>query len=332
MSALKTLAFAASLLFMTLVDRAIALTVNPFAPIHDFWTAPTEIEVAYFRAQKLVESIQKRKAIGKFDVIQASTCRKTLVLSEFLNRSDLAPTQKRITPSEMAPRLSLPAETASDLFQLIELSTVGSAILKRFLTRYPYELKLEMKEPGAIRQQKVNAFAIYDPIKKTIWIDKQAPRGIVAFVLLHEIVHALDRDAANAVRKLVPIRDNLNRDLRQLVNSTASKRRKARDQLVETDFIPQDLQRLAERRTLYDQMLTIEIYRAERFAYDAAYDVWRDLARLFPSYYRKEPFYYDDDHIVRLNRLNAAYVEKFRQGLCTVYKNDQWARTPSNTP
>ncbi len=301
---------------------------GPYAPIFSQWATPSREEVGSYKTLKFIDGAQRSAPLGQYEKVFASTCRNNLVLSDFLDEAEL----KRVTPPEPVD-LSAPVTQPLDAFRAIRATVLGRAILKKFMPKYGTEIKVEMTDPRAIKEDsRSSALAFYDPLRKLIRIEKDAEIGMVAFVLLHEIVHSLDRDYGNAVAKHMKLYETFYAEVDRVSGLAATRFRKRPDQLAQSDFQPEELARLARLKLAMEQIQDIQIFRAERFAYDASYDVWKQLSDLFPGYYKKKPsravagegfdlkgppVFYSDDDVVRINNLNPTYIRKFREGKCT---------------
>lgn len=315
------------------LPSAAAENAGPYAPIFPRYESPSEDEVDVFNARKFVSNVARSRHLTDADKVVASTCRRTIVLSEFLDQDEL---KRPLGPPEIKD-LSAPVRSPLDAFKAIRSTSLGKAILKRFFPKYGTEIKLEMSAPSAIRaESQSSALAFYDPSRRLIRIEREAEVGTVAFVLLHEIIHALDRDYDSALKKQTQLREAFDEEVGRVAGETASRYRKPRGQLAQSDFLPAELTRLARLRLALDQMQDIQVFRAERYAYDASFDVWKELAERFPDYYKAkqgrelagrinlkgEPIFYDDDHIVRINNLNPVYVRKYKEGKCLPWSGD----------
>ncbi len=302
---------------------------GPYAPIFSQWESPSREEVGAYKTRKFIESAERSLLLGPSDTVSASTCRRTLVLSEFLDEAEL----KRPAPPAEAVVLAAPVTQPLDAFRAIRATTLGRAILKKFLPKYGTEIKVEMSDTRSIRDESQSAaLAFYDPVRRLIRIQRDVEVGMVAFVLLHEIIHSLDRDYGNAIQKQSKVREAFDAEVDRVAGLAATKFRKRPDQLAQSDIPPEDLQRLSKLKRSMDQMQDIQIFRAERFAYDASYDIWKQLAQMYPDYYKGrqgrdlageakinlkgEPVFYDDDHIVHINNLNPVYIQKYKEGRC----------------
>lgn len=302
--------------------------LGPYAPIFSQWVGPSREEVGSYKTRKFIDNALRSHLLKASDIVYASTCRNTLVLSEFLDEAEL---KRQAEPEPVV--LSAPVTQPLDVFKAIRATVLGRAILKKFLPKYGTEIKVEMTDSSTIREEsKSSALAYYDPLRRLIRIEKDVEIGMVAFVLLHEIVHALDRDYGSAVTKHARIHDAFDAEVDRVASLAATRYRKRPDQLAQSDFNPDELERLARLKLAMDQIQDIQIFRAERFAYDASFDVWKQLATLYPDYYKPKgtrevagapmlnlkgpPVFYSDEDVVRINNLNPAYIRKFREGKC----------------
>jgi hypothetical protein len=316
-------------LWIALPNGARADVLGPYAPIVSQWVSPSREEVGAYKTRKFVDNVARSLLLGPGDSVYASTCRRTLVLAEFLDEAEL----KRPAPPAEALVLSSPVTQPLDVFKAIRATGLGRAILKKFLPKYGTEIKVEMSDNRTIRSEsESSALAFYDPVRRLIRIEKDVEIGMVSFVLLHEIIHALDRDYGLAIQKQGKVREAFDLEVERVAGLAATKYRKRPDQLAQSDIPPEDLDRLGRLKLAMDQMQDIQIFRAERFAYDASYDVWKQLAQLYPDYYKGksgrdvagearinlkgDPVFYDDDHIVRINNLNPVFIRKYKEGKC----------------
>lgn len=313
---------------------------GPYAPIFPNWTTPSREEIGAYKTRKFIENASRSRPLTTADWVAASTCRRTLVLSEFLDEAEL----KLPDPTPEPFTLSGPVTVPLDAFRAIRATTLGRAILKKFMPKYGTDIRVEMSDPQVIREESQStALAFYDPLRKLIRIERNAEIGTVAFVLLHEMIHALDQDYGMAIRKQAQLKETYEAEVDRVAGLAATKYRKRPDQLSQSDIPPEDIIRLARLKQAMDQMQDIQIFRAERYAYDASYDVWKQLAQIFPDYYRNppgrdlagqnrinlkgEPVFYDDDHIVRINNLNPVFIRKYKEGKCK-----PWSGSLSSLP
>ncbi len=312
-----------------MVVSARADIPGPYAPLHSPWTSPSQEEVGAYKLQKLIQQEERAWVQGPEEPVSASTCRRNLVLAEFLDEAELKRPPAPTEPLSLSAAVTQPL----DVFRVIRATTLGRAILKKFLPKYGTEIKVEMSDAATIRNEsQSSALAFYDPTRRLIRIEKNVEVGMVAFVLLHEIVHSLDGDYGNAIQKQATVEGAFEKEMERVTGLANAKHPKYPDRLAKSDLPSEDLQRLVRMKRAMDQMHDIQIFRAERFAYDASYDIWKQLGQIFPKYYKGSqgrevagkvrinlkgsPVFYDDAHIVSINGLNPAYIQKYKDGKC----------------
>jgi hypothetical protein len=316
-----------SLFVLTLfsVRPSIAFEVNPFTPQTNYWTPETETVAGFDKALRLASRVTENMAY-RIKKVHASTCRQTLVLSEFMDTAELSRPSSPASP-KIANSLKTPAHSVSELFEIIQTTVIGRAILKKFLKSFGYENKIEFhtaKEISQISKQAIGvpALAFYAPMRKAIWIDRNAERGQVAYVLLHEIVHALDRDYDLAVSKLAPLTKHVGYLVMRVTRRTSERTRKAFDQLTELDFTNDDINLIAKKLLLLAELQSVQVFRTERFAYDASYDVQKELSKLYPRYYTGPFRQPNDDGIIRVNALFKRFVDLYKDNQCELVQSE----------
>lgn len=312
-----------TLIFFGLL-ASTALGEGYYTPQGGFWRAPSQEEVGYYKARKTISVLQRSLQFTPDSTVYASTCRQTLVLSDFLDRKELTPRktdgQPVVPPASMG---QLPTGMAQ-LFKVIQGTVLGRAVLKKFMPKYGFDVKVTFEDSTKIRQAaRSSTLAYFNPLTREIRVYKSGELGKTAFVLLHEIIHALDSDYRRAVDKQQRLRAQFERELGQLVRSTSTRLGKPKDNLLQVDFPPAELQRLAWMKNVIEEMDMIQIFRAERFAYDASYDVWKELSRIYPAFYRRfPPTYHTDEKIVALNGLDGSVIDRYKKGNCKAFNPD----------
>lgn len=310
-----------------------------YSPLRVNWSKPSTKTVGYYKIRKLIKLIAQQETLNATSSVIASSCRKNLVLSDFLDKATLALDQSSPIRKNKLPDLNQPAESVSELFKLLRTTRLGRAILDKFMPLYGYQVKISFSDKN------LTTLAYYDPTQKAIFLKPDTEVGSLAPVLIHEMIHALDVDFHNGIAKIQGAQNTLEQQLKITVQRTATRMGKQPYQLIQNDFYPSDLQYLAKIQTTIEQMNAVQVFRAERFAYDASFDIWKELAQLFPSYYNPQaesvrglsqirhkelkgsPKYYTDEHIIESNYLNALYVKKYLSGRCTAFQASMIAPT-----
>ena len=325
-------------LIVALVSSLCQAT-GPFAPLDTQWTPPSQEQVANYKLQKLIQTLLRSRPLKGKDTVVASTCRQTLVLSDFLDRKELLPKPGDKQIPVLAADLDAPPNSVHDIFKLIRLTVLGRAILKKFMPRYGFDISVKFDAKSSIQDGTQNsAVASFNSKEKRIRISRNAKLGSVAYVLLHEIIHAMDVDFVSGLSRVETLNKVYQEQIAQIVSDTAERAGKPGEQLFQWDYNVADIERLIAIRSAADQMQDILIFRAERFAYDASYDVWKSLATLFPNYYTnqkkreitsrfearmdQEPYFHTDDQIIELNDLNLAVINRYKSGLCIPYSGN----------
>lgn len=214
-----------------------------------------------------------------------------------------------------------------ELWSILRSTGIGSAILKKFEPKYGYEVRIVFSDIPESSNTAARAAAQYRPADKTIVIERQREAGAIAFVLLHEMVHALDGDYRRALDKEKQLREGFQQLLDH--NIIATTKLPAKTPKARSPKPPPALEELAQQYEVLRQFRDMRVYRAERFAYDASYEAWTELSKLYPAYYQGrglagQPVHYSDEWLVKILRIRPKYLEKYRQGACrTVHALDR---------
>lgn len=289
------------------------------------WESPAAQAFLQSRFQRLIEAAQRRKPPTARQPVYAPSCILTPTASDFFDLADIRGARGLASKSKVAPLLDRPAVRLNDVFEVIRATKWGSAVLKKFLPRFGFEIKIEhftdsMKNDEWQRGRR--AAALFDVDSRTIFVNRSEKIGTVAPILLHEIVHSLDKDFARAVEYERRLWQELDRDVNQLVRTAAERSGKTIAELLPPDFRPEEIELLAQKKTLVDQFRDVRVYRAERVAYDLYHNVYSELVELFPAFYRppgkpsRPASPYTDEDLVRIERLSVDTIVRYQNGLC----------------
>lgn len=244
--------------------------------------------------------------------VSAPTCARQPNFANFFSLSDLNVSSKPTTANADLI-LDAPAKSVAAIFKLLRTTEIGRAILDKFAPRYGFDIRVKpFQRTHLASVGKGTAEAVFDIEEKTIYVDLGSALGKVAFVFLHEVVHSLDEELASGYRKEQELREEFERELKKIESRTRT-----------TDRIltVKERIRLARARLRLQQFQDVRLYRAERFAYDASYKVWQELAYRFPKYYQgegKRPAVHTDAWLVQTMGLRADSITLFQKGKCTV--------------
>ncbi len=224
--------------------------------------------------------------------------------------------------AEIGPRVSLEmlkqrGPKLTDLWNILRSTQMGSAILRKFEPKYGYEFRVVFAPIP--KKGEALAAALYRPADKTILIQPEREAGEIAFVLLHEMVHALDGDYRRALDREKELRAVFTSHLEQSVHLKSKAHLKPVKNAPKRE--PYPLARLAEEYELLRQFRDMRVYRAERFAYDASYEAWKELSSLYPEYYSGRglagsPVHYTDEWLAKILKIRPSYLQKYAKGEC----------------
>jgi hypothetical protein len=205
----------------------------------------------------------------------------------------------------------------TDLWNILRSTQMGSAILRKFEPKYGYEFRVVFAPIP--KKGEALAAALYRPADKTILIQPDREAGEIAFVLLHEMVHALDGDYRRALDREKELRAIFTSHLEQSVYLKSKAHLNPVKNAPKRE--PYPLARLAQEYELLRQFRDMRVYRAERFAYDASYEAWKELSSLYPEYYSGRglagsPVHYSDEWLAKILKIRPAYLQKYAKGEC----------------
>lgn len=267
------------------------------------------------REQTLEQLERQTRATGFAGAVVSPSCTASPTITDFFD----ADPQGRVAsgPPVDLKLLEKKDPTLTELWSILRSTGMGSAILKKFEPKYGYEVRVvfsDLKDEG-----KRNSAALFRPAEKTIAIQRNRQAGEIAFVLLHEMVHSLDGDYRRALDKEKELRDGFMARMDQLIQVKSKK--PAITPKARSPKPPAAIEDLAKQYEILRQFRDLRVYRAERFAYDASYEAWTELSRLYPSYYQGrglagQPVRYSDEWLTKILRIRPVYVEKFKKGEC----------------
>jgi hypothetical protein len=257
--------------------------------------------------------------------IVAATCVRAPTSSDFI---DLIAADKPQTPTAPLPRTALarPSTQLKDVFQLLRQTRTGRAVLAKFDPKFGFEVKVEQYHDDMKRQERRKAAALYDLDRRTIYIDRKEPVGNLAPILLHEIVHSLDKDYRRAVEKEKELWGEFDRELENMLRLVATRKRKSVETLEENDFTHGELQDIVRMKLAMEQFRDIRIYRAERVAYDLYFETLKELTTQYPEFYLsagRRPAAlkaFSDRDLIRVEGLSTVTVQKYQSGNCKAFK------------
>jgi len=274
------------------------------------------------RKRQFLEMAASKATLPRDSAVLAPTCVRLPTLSDFFPSSAV----ERGTASvpKIQALLARPAARLHEVFEVLKATRWGRAVLAKFLPRYGFEIKIEHFTDAMREEERAGgrlAAALYSPMRRTIYIDRSQPVGFVAPILLHEIVHSLDQDAARAAEGETALWKVLAEALDAEIDDAAEKGDKGVDQVTLRDLSPTQISRLGQARLALAQYRDVRIYRMERVAYDVYKQVLRDLSALFPAYYGPRlaagwDQAYGDDALARAENLDPATIARYRAGLC----------------
>lgn len=245
-------------------------------------------------------------------ISSAPSCVKAATLTDFIGVAGAPP----LETETLASLLGEPAQSIHSLFKILETSPTASRILAKFRPKFGFEVKVShFSENDRKLASTPNPAALYDPETRTIYIDKTRKNGDVAFVFLHEMVHSMDQDLEKALEKERQLRETFRAEFAQMVGEFPEIRYDYELPKARRDSISKRYAEMLEYRD-------IRLYRAERFAYDASFAVWKELAKRFPTYYdqHNQPSEHTDDTLIKILRLHPETVRNYSTGRCTVWK------------
>jgi hypothetical protein len=341
------IAVALSLILPALSARGAGkqMSILPF-----LWRVPAHPLAAGVKLMNLLERRAATRAQRATEPAVAVSCDRDAPASDFMSLEVFNGPAPQTAAKVTLEDLSRPAARMSDLFDVIRTTRLGRAVLEKFLPQYGTQVAIRHLTPAALqsatRPGLSSPLAFYRHAERSIYVDRAGERGRVAFVLLHEIIHSLDNKSHLSEARLTALGDVFLKDLTVTINSTASRLRKRQADLMELDYAKEDLSRLERRYAALLEMRDIHSFRAERLAHDSSFDVWKELAALYPGYYRRElaaserairlrrpadvksiedePWYFDDDNIIRTSGLDPDVIAKFKSGRCVPLSKERF--------
>ncbi len=288
------------------------------------WEPPGE-QMLMHRLTKVLLHNSKLFVRPPTEPVVAATCVIAPTSSDFV---DFIAADKPVAPGARVASLRLrkPAATLKDVFHLLRQTRTGRAVLAKFDPKFGFEVKIEQQFDKFEHAVAKRAAALFDIDKRTIYINRQEEVGNLAPILLHEIVHSLDKDYRRAVEKEKELWGEFDRDLENLLRAVASRRNKPVESLGDDDFLPAELNDIVRMKLAMEQFRDVRIYRAERVAYDLYFETLKELAAQYPEYYlspgRKlaslKPF--SDRDLTRVEGLSPVTIQKYQKGLCKAFK------------
>lgn len=245
--------------------------------------------------------------------VASPSCTATPTLTDFFAIRPNAQVGPRVTLEMLRQR----GPKLTDLWNILRSTQMGSAILRKFEPKYGYEFRV-IFAPIPKKGESLAA-ALYRPADKTILIQPDREAGEIAFVLLHEMVHALDGDYRRALDREKELRAVFTSHLEQSVYLKSKAHLKPVKNAPKRE--PYPLALLAQEYELLRQFRDMRVYRAERFAYDASYEAWKELSSLYPEYYSGRglsgsPVHYTDEWLAKILKIRPAYLQKYAKGEC----------------
>jgi hypothetical protein len=297
------------------------------------WIAETpafseDIGAGALRADMLQELEMKTRSQPLLGPVASPSCTAMPTITDFFEVPAMG-----LAPAVATAPASAPVEPAllkkvkpslAELWTILRSTHIGSAILKKFEPKYGYEVRVVFSDLKANPKRGTTSAALYRPADQTIVIQHDRQAGQIAFVLLHEMVHALDGDYRRALEREKQMRKTFISGLDLRVQ---------RDQKPPTASGPAyrkpatvSLEQLAKQYELLRQFRDMRVYRAERFAYDASYQAWVELSTLYPEYYQGrglsgQPQRYTDQWLGKILKIRGTYLDKYRKGECRAVQN-----------
>ncbi len=286
---------------------------------------PSSDQVLLHRLTKILLHNSSRFNRPATEPVVAATCVLAPTISDFYDSN-----AAKLTSSAVAslPPLSL-AKSSSNLkevFGLLRQTKTGRAVLAKFEPKFGFEVKVDQFASAMNQADRRKASALFDLEKKTIYIDRKETIGNLAPILLHEMVHSLDKDYLRAVEREKELWAEFDRDLDVLLKSVARRTGKIAEELEESDYLSSELTDIVRMKLAMEQFRDVRVYRAERVAYDLYFDVLRELADQYPDFYIKKSrrlsslHAFSDHELTRVEGLSGVTITKYRNGICRAFK------------
>lgn len=324
-----------SLLVATSPTYGEDLNVNTLIPM--LWEMPKDPLVGGLKLINLMDRRLAARLQRPKQPIIADNCTRRSPASDFLNVETFQGKSTAEPVNVPVALLAYPAEQVNDLFNVMRTTKLGRAVVEKFIPIFGTGIAIRhMTEKDQLVAP--TALAYFRVDEKAIYINKKQERGRVAFILLHEIVHSLDKESQATDAKLAKLSVDFYKDLDRTVNATAYRNSVTSANLMEDHYSAADLERLEQRYAAIQEVKDVMLFQTERLAHDASFTVWNELAAKYPSYYKKpksraeeallrrrpagaksvddEPWYFDDEKIIRTSNLNGHVIDKLKAGTC----------------
>lgn len=317
--------------------RAEMLVVDDGSRVFYVWAPDWQAKAAGARLFEIIEAESTALSVKAEETVFASTCSQKSPLADKLFSGPVPRDPNKAFPVEAI--LSKKAARLPDVLAVIGTTDVGARALALFMPGFGYTFKIEQMTNeirAKFQHNREMVAAAYDPVKKTLYFNREEEIGKVAFVLLHEMVHSLDKEAAVAVDHIEKLQRTFEEKLLEMNSKVAQRTGKLREELQRSDYLPEELVSLIDLKKKIDQAIEIRSFRTERLAHDASFQVWKQLSERYPNYYQvktpskifggrstreiarsdKTPFYYDDDFLVAISGLSADVIRQYKAGKC----------------
>lgn len=254
--------------------------------------------------------------------VVASTCVRVPTIPDFAEAQSAAVAVPPISETLLAKK----ATNFKEVFSVLRQTPTGRAVMAKFDPKFGFEVKVEQYGPASSAVGGKRAAAIFDLEKRTIYVDRQEKIGTVAPILLHEMIHSLDKDYLRAVEREKALWNEFDGELMTLLRAVSRRSGKATESLEEADFAKSELDDVVRMKLALEQYRDVRIYRAERVAYDFYYQVLYELAEKYPQFYLAgrrslaslHPF--SDADLIRVENLSPLTIQKYKSGLCRAFQ------------
>ena len=161
---------------------------------------PDPDQMVVHRLSKILMHNSARFSRPPAEPVVASTCVRVPTISDFVANDAAGPAA--LAPLPLAESvLSKKASQFKEVFDLLRQTPTGRKVLAKFDPKFGFEVKVEQYSPTTLAVGAKKAAALFDLDKRTIYIDRREKVGTVAPILLHEMIHSLDKDYLRAVER-----------------------------------------------------------------------------------------------------------------------------------
>ncbi len=237
----------------------------------------------------------------------------------------LATVRSPLSPQTLSFKLDQPGYYVKDAYSLIEMTESGKGAIPLFLKKTEStDIKIEQMTSEGASRCPGSAAACYVPMIKTMYVDKSAEVGIMAPILFHEILHALDIDLEETLKREVVLSTEIQKQSEQALQTVADRLKVNALDLPASAFSETDMEATIKWNVMAEEALEVERFKTERMAYDNAFPVEKELVELFPQYYESAmrrfhfsmPHNFTDSDIISRYGITPPIIQRYLRGLC----------------